>query len=255
MISNDCKAPRQRATATVRLVACLFVVTIIISTGCRIVVHPTLGGRVESSSGKYICKSACRIDINDITFDEEFVAKPKETKNAKGKNVFVKWADDGLCANKRDPCRIDSSWAQLHPLFLEILLSDEVYKLEAIFDSPEMLTAAVLPVRRTVQAGETAYAKLYMWTGWTGVFMGTTLSRKCPANTICDIEVGRQNQPGCTGGKVCYEGEHVRDITILTTAETPKGVHPICVDFEHVVSPIIAKPIKRYGTCVYLTVI
>ncbi len=235
--------------ATVRLSALLFAASIALSTGCKLEITNTIGGSVVSRSGTYKCGSRCAIDITDITFDEEFLAQ------AKPEYVFVKWADGGLCANKRAPCKIDSSLAQLHPVFMELLLSDEVFHLQAIFDKPKMLTAAVMPTRRTVNAGETAYAKLHLWTSWRKVYMGTTASRRCPENTTCYIEVSPENQPGCGGGAVCGGGTHTRDITIRTTEDTPKGIHAICIDFDHAFSPIIAEPIQRYGSCLRVNVI
>lgn len=47
-------------------------------SGCKVQITVPEGGRVESTSGAYVCESgeACTIDVVDVFFDEIFQAQP-----------------------------------------------------------------------------------------------------------------------------------------------------------------------------------
>lgn len=122
--------------------------------GCKIQINVSEGGNVTTSSGAYECHSGqtCTIDINDLFFDEEFIAEPTEGFQ------FVKWkkVERGLCAGKNIPCRIVSDWARLHQFFMAILESDNIFYLEPEFDvyGSRVLTERVSDIVPGTGSGE-----------------------------------------------------------------------------------------------------
>ena len=123
--------------------------------GCKVQITAPEGGQVISKSGAYQCQSGqvCTIDIHDLFFDEEFTGEP-----APGYSFF-EWrkVDRSLCAYKTTPCRIVSAWAQIHEVFMELLESDDVFYLEAVFiddlggSSYTGVTSQALPIALTVR--------------------------------------------------------------------------------------------------------
>jgi hypothetical protein len=108
---------------------------------------------------------------------------------------------------------------------MEILLSDDVFRLEPIFTVPGALTYLTIPDELIVKAGETASAELYLWTSWTAHYVSASAWRKCPESTTCYVEPG--------GGFVYKGKESVRAVSIRTTLDTPRGVHNIPVDIDY----------------------
>jgi hypothetical protein len=99
--------------------------------GCKIEITTPEGGKVISKSGNYQCppSETCTIDIYDIFFNEEFKGVANDGFE------FLTWRKGGyyLCGGKSDRCPIDSSLAQLHPNFMDLLESDGKFYLEPIF--------------------------------------------------------------------------------------------------------------------------
>jgi hypothetical protein len=104
---------------------------LVLTTGCKISINTPSGGGVESLSKAYSCGSSrtCVIDVYDIHFDEIFVAKPNHGFE------FLTWhrTQKGLCGLQQRPCKLSTAEMRSHPLLLQILESDEVYKLQPIF--------------------------------------------------------------------------------------------------------------------------
>jgi len=100
--------------------------------GCKVKITVPEGGRVVSQSGAYTCSAGkvCVIEVNDIFFEETFVAKP-----ASGYR-FVKWRKRkrGFCGLKSKPCRLPTTGFGGSEALMAILESDQVFYLEPVFE-------------------------------------------------------------------------------------------------------------------------
>ena len=239
-----------KASFLIHTLSILLGVSIALSSGCRLQIISPKGGKVVSSSGTYVCKSdhTCTIEISDVTFDEEFIAQPKQD------HVFVMWSHGSLCAFRRIPCKINSAWAQVHPLFMDILLSDNTYPQKTIFTIPGSLTISTIPEHVIVRAGETATAEIYFWTSWTSRYVTTSAWRTCHETMTCYVEASPKNKPSADRNFVYKDEANIRDITIRTSIDTPKGMHYIAIDFNYDESDFDTE-VQNYGSGFRLTVI
>ena len=104
---------------------------LVLMPGCKLKIIVADGGSVVSESGSYRCgpQQECVIDLYDILFNEEFAAVPDPGY------LFLGWHDGArwLCAETTAPCRVTTSWAELHPAFMTLLASDQELYLEPHF--------------------------------------------------------------------------------------------------------------------------
>ena len=100
--------------------------------GCKVQITVPEGGMVVSQSGAYSCAAGkvCVIQVNDIFFDETFVAKL-----ASGYR-FVEWKKrkKGFCGLKSKPCRLFTTTFGGKEALMAILESDQVFYLEPVFE-------------------------------------------------------------------------------------------------------------------------
>lgn len=101
---------------------------------CKVQIDvPVVGGSISTLSGSYSCASGqvCTIDINDLFFDETFVAQPAAGFEFVGWNMKERGLCGGLVANT---CRLFSSIAEGSPALMAILEDpNEVFYLEPVF--------------------------------------------------------------------------------------------------------------------------
>ncbi|MEM9256336.1 MAG: hypothetical protein AAGA91_12885 [Pseudomonadota bacterium] len=101
---------------------------------CKVEIEVPSSGEVTTSSGAYSCAAGqtCSIDVNDIYFDETFVAEPADGF------VFTHWkqVNRSLCAGGTASCRLETSGFEGNEALTAILEDpDEVYYLEPNFQS------------------------------------------------------------------------------------------------------------------------
>ncbi len=103
--------------------------------GCRIEIAVPPNGEVLTVSGTEFCTTGntCVVAVEDIEFDETFVARP-----ASGYR-FVGWKQGNghLCGGTAGPCRLQTSAIRNNPGFLAVLQSDQAFFLEPMFESKE----------------------------------------------------------------------------------------------------------------------
>ena len=81
--------------------------------GCKVEITSPETGSVASQSGGYTCAAgqSCSIDVNDVHFDETFVALPAEGF------TFKEWKQKPrhFCSGRKAPCRLfTSAFAAIH---------------------------------------------------------------------------------------------------------------------------------------------
>ncbi|GAB3322739.1 hypothetical protein [Haliea atlantica] len=114
------------------LTAALLAATTILS-GCKIQMSTSPGGTITTQSGSFTCRPNTRcptIDVNDIHFDETFVARPQAGYE------FVGWKKRhrGMCGGNRKPCRLSTAgFAGNDDLMAFLERPNEVFYLEAVF--------------------------------------------------------------------------------------------------------------------------
>ncbi len=168
--------------------------------GCKVKITVPEGGRVVSQSGAYTCSAGkvCVIEVNDIFFDETFVAKP-----ASGYR-FVKWRKrkSGFCGFKYKPCRLPTMGFGGNEALMAILESDRVFYLEPVF------------------------AKIISGGAGAGVCFNKDLAaqgtrviaryRSQPGSNIVDFDHR-------VGGTTTFNGKNVRRMISDITSEHPAG--------------------------------
>ena len=99
---------------------------------CRIAVEVPEGGSVESLSGAYSCQAGqvCNIRVNDVFFDETFVAVPAEGY------FFKKWTrkPNAFCGDKLTDCALATTGFVGHQGLLDILESNKTFYLSPQFE-------------------------------------------------------------------------------------------------------------------------
>lgn len=99
--------------------------------GCRVELSVPVGGTVETVSGNYTCSAGntCVVDVNDLFFDETFVAKADEGY------AFSHWIKRprGLCSGSKSPCHLYTSLLEGNEILESLLASNRVFFLEPIF--------------------------------------------------------------------------------------------------------------------------
>ncbi len=112
-----------------RLAAIVLAALMIVS--CRLKIVVPEGGSVVSQSGTYSCAAGerCIVQINDIFFNETFVAKP-----AQGYELTA-WAkrERALCAGTSQPCKLATEAFEGSEPLMDLLESDEVFLLQPVF--------------------------------------------------------------------------------------------------------------------------
>lgn len=106
--------------------------TLLLVTGCKIVVQVPVGGQVITQSGGYKACAAgktCVIDVVDLFFNEAFIAKP-----ASG-YVFKHWKSKAraFCGDHKGACRLQSTLLGIDPSLTALLESDERFFLQPVF--------------------------------------------------------------------------------------------------------------------------
>lgn len=96
--------------------------TLVLVTGCRIVIQVPEGGRVEAESGTYVCDEGqtCNFEVSTTDFDETFIAK------ADAGHVFDGWKKEKrhFCGGRLSPCRLFTTAFDGNSALLDILTSD-----------------------------------------------------------------------------------------------------------------------------------
>ena len=109
----------------------LLIATVILLSGCRIVISVPEQGDVDSESSAFDCAAGetCEIDVVDLFFSETFSAQPPEGQ------LFLGWKkrDRGLCGGSTDACSLSTAGFEGNDLLEQILFSDEEFYLEPVF--------------------------------------------------------------------------------------------------------------------------
>ena len=117
-------------TALMRALAALAVCSLL--AACRITVEVPEGGAVRSQSGTYICKAGqvCNIRVNDVFFEETFVAVPAEGY------FFKKWTKkpNAFCGDMLTDCALATTGFVGHQALLDILESNKTFYLSPQFE-------------------------------------------------------------------------------------------------------------------------
>ena len=100
--------------------------------GCKIVITTPEGGSVVTESGAYRCAAGetCEIDVIDLFFQENFVAR------AEPGYYFAGWRkqDRGLCGGSQNSCNLLTAGFEGNAGLTSLLYSDEVFFLEPLFE-------------------------------------------------------------------------------------------------------------------------
>ncbi len=148
--------------------------------GCKIQMSSTTGGSITTESGSYSCQpnSVCPpVDVNDIHFDETFIAKPADGYE------FAGWRkrDRGLCGGNRQPCRLFTSGFVGNNALLAFLdRPQEVFYLEAIFrERPQGSTGdARSCYNATLGTADTSIVARYRSTDASGAVLTTDYEQR-----------------------------------------------------------------------------
>jgi len=99
-------------------------------TACKIEVSVPEGGRVDASSGNYICTvdQTCEIDVVDLFFDETFIATPEAGYEFRGWRKEARHFCGGLSGN----CRLQTAWFESFDVLTSFLESDGVFYLRPL---------------------------------------------------------------------------------------------------------------------------
>ena len=113
----------------IRLLLIAFILLIL--SGCRIEISVPEGGTVETLSGNYTCGAGekCAVEVNDLFFDETFIARPGEGY------TFSHWIKQprGLCGGLTTPCHLFTSLFEGNETLTSFLASTDVFFLEPVF--------------------------------------------------------------------------------------------------------------------------
>jgi hypothetical protein len=103
----------------------------ILLTGCKIEIIVPEGGSVVTRSGSFRCLAGqtCLIDVYDLYFSQDFVAKPDSGY------TFDKWKKTyrGFCGGKSKSCNLYTSELDDYPALMAFLESDDTFYLEPVF--------------------------------------------------------------------------------------------------------------------------
>lgn len=92
-------------------------------TACKITVTSSTGGSVDTESEAIQCEagSSCNVDVNDLFFNETFIAVPAEGFE------FVGWksGDRALCGDSTDNCHLLTSGFEGNPVLMSLLENPE----------------------------------------------------------------------------------------------------------------------------------
>lgn len=116
---------------SLKLVRVSFIFLLIFLSGCRIVSTVPIGGKITYRGGMDYCLSGktCVTEVNDLFFDEAFVAVPDDGY------AFMGWVRKhrSLCGESDQPCRLFTSEFEGNPSLEAILESDDEFYLEPVF--------------------------------------------------------------------------------------------------------------------------
>jgi len=115
-----------------RLIRSLLIAFVtLIQFGCRIEISVPEGGTVETLSESHRCGGGekCVVEVNDLFFDETFVAQPDEGY------TFSHWIKQprGLCGGLTTSCHLFTSLFEGNEVLISFLSSTEVFFLEPVF--------------------------------------------------------------------------------------------------------------------------
>lgn len=120
-----------KTSSMVRLV--FGVVAALFLAGCKIEIYVPDGGAVVTTSGDVRCEAGqiCRLDVNDLFFEQVFTALPAEGF------TFVGWRtrDRGLCGGSVEACHLTTAGMEGNASLMAVLESDEVFYLEPVFEA------------------------------------------------------------------------------------------------------------------------
>ena len=125
------------AEGTARCRVCLVAIATTILVGCKVVLLPGQGGRIERSNGTW-CEEAdiCELRIDTADFHEQFAAVPEPGWQ------FAYWKKrvGGLCGGSDEStCSIDTTGFAAFPALMAILDSDARFFMEPVFEPAEPL--------------------------------------------------------------------------------------------------------------------
>jgi hypothetical protein len=192
-------------------------VTVLALIGCRIEITSPENGRVTTTSGAYNCNPSrydwsCFIEINDLYFEEEFIAIPDPGY------VFAGWKkkDKGLCGGKTTSCKIVSGLAEDNEVLMVLLESNETFYLEAVFENASACggTDSGKSEEITLRQGESAIREVKLKRDRQGSTDKTRLVG-CPQG-VCSADFDRWNT------KYAW-----KNLTFTTTPETPLGTYKV----------------------------
>ena len=128
------------ASITPTLRALAIVVAMAFLAGCRVVLIPGQGGRIEGSNGTQCAEAElCEIRVETADFFEEYRAVPEPGWK------FLHWKDrgGGLCrGSKLDSCSVDTTNFAAFPTLVELLPLNIRYFMEPVFVPDEPLVVA-----------------------------------------------------------------------------------------------------------------
>ncbi|MEM1112606.1 MAG: hypothetical protein AAGI11_11920 [Pseudomonadota bacterium] len=101
---------------------------------CRIEIQVPTSGVARTESGSMVCTAGqtCSVSVNDIFFDETFIAQPADGF------TFTGWSGEqrSLCGGSSEPCHLSTeSFADSEALMQILEDPDEVYYLDPVFQS------------------------------------------------------------------------------------------------------------------------
>ncbi len=144
----------------------LFVVSIVLLSGCKLAVINVEGGEVQSiGSGTCVAGTVCIINVADTTFSETFIAVPDQGW------YFEKWnsGDGFICGGSSDrECSVSNEGASGNAALEALIASSETFFLMPILKRARPITDTI-----SVAGREWAQVDLFADLSWNDI------------NTIC----------------------------------------------------------------------
>jgi N-acetylneuraminic acid mutarotase len=151
----------------ISFIATIVAVLVVISA-CKIQISVPKDGKVQSESGSFSCGSNqdCEIEVNDVFFDQTFVAIPNNGYEFEG------WKREAfyLCGGSTEPCHVYTSFFEGNDVLMGILESDDVWNLEPRFKKPNSwATRANMKTNHAEFSSCTVDGKVYAFGGRKGL--------------------------------------------------------------------------------------
>ena len=134
--------PSTAAAIEMRALSLVFLISMLLVSGCRIRVVVPAGGQVETESGSFTCAAGeeCEIEVVDLFFEESFVARTDNNHR------FLGWksGERALCKKSRKPCSLSTAAFGEHDFLMRILASDDEFTLSPDFQKQTATAGSVL---------------------------------------------------------------------------------------------------------------